>query len=119
MSTQWYDYQDDGGTHYGVQLTDAQQAIYTAAIGTLSTGYATFAALQTAIPSAISLPAGLSLRKINITSPFFGTAQLMVLTPAQYDAVYPTGNAPFPLASFAYTDSPAITGATGETRLSN
>lgn len=119
MATQWYEYDDDAGTKYGTSLTDAQQAIYVNAIGALSTGYATLAALQTAVAGALALPSGLALRYVNVTDPFFGTAPLPVLTSAQFASVEPTGVAPYPLAPFSNTSSPSISGAVGESRLSN
>lgn len=119
MATLYYEYDDDAGTKYGVTLNDAQQAIYPSAVGTLSTGYSSLAALQAAVSGTIPLPPGLNLRIINITDPFFGTAQLMVLTPAQFAAIEPTGATPFPLPPFSNTSSPSITGASGEIRMSN
>lgn len=119
MATQWYEYDDDAGTAYGTTLSDAQQAMYATVFGSIPTGYATFAALQAAVPAMFVMPPGLATRYLAITSPFFGTAQLVVLDSATFDAHYPTGLTPFPETPYAYTDSPAITGATGEARNSN
>jgi hypothetical protein len=119
MATQYYEYDDDAGTEYGVALTDAQQAMYTALGLTLPTGYATLAALQAAIPTAQNYPTGLASRRINITSPYFGQAQQVILNAADMATVEPTGTTPFPKAPFTYTDSPAVSGAIGEQRLSN
>jgi len=119
MAVQWYLYTDDADTGYGISLTDAQQAIYAALGRTLPTAYATLALLQAAIPAALPYPAGLQSRYVNITSPFFGNAQMVVLSQADLVAVYPTGTAPLPEAPFAFTDAPFVAGASGESRLSN
>ena len=119
MSTAYFAYEDDADTKYGCPMSDAQQAIYPDAVGTLPTGYATLELFLAGVPNSQQLPAGLALRKVQITDPFFGPADLMVLTQAQYDAIYPTGQTPFPLAPFNHAATPQITGATGEARNSN
>jgi hypothetical protein len=119
MATQWYEYDDGAGTKYGVALSDAQQVIYAALVGALPTGYATLAALQAAVPGVLAFPPGLAARYVNITSTFFGTAQMVVLTDASMNAIEPTGSTPFPLASVVVSDTMSITGAVGESRLSN
>jgi hypothetical protein len=119
MATQWYEYDDDAGTKYGISLTDAQQALYAAVIGVLPTAYASLAALQVAIPAALAFPNGLASRYFNVTSDFFGSAQLVTLNTAQFDAKYPTGVTPFPATPISVTENVAITGAVGESRLNN
>jgi hypothetical protein len=119
MATNWYAYSDAAGTKYGIALNDVQQAMYVALGLTLPTAYATLAALQSAIPAAVPYPAGLQSRFVNITSPFFGTAELVILTVADFALIYPTGPTPLPKPAFAYTDAPQITGAADEQRLSN
>lgn len=119
MATQYYMYTDDAGTEYGVPLTDAQQALYTAIVGTLPASYASLAAFQVANPSAVAYPAGLAARYFNVTSAFFGTAQIVVLSTAQFDALFPTGTTPFPTTPVSFTDPVAISGASGEQRMSN
>lgn len=119
MATQYYAYQDDGGTTYPVALSDAQQAMYTAMIGALPTAYATAAALLAAISGSMAFPSGLASRYINLTSAFFGTAPLVVLTATAFNAKFPTGATPFPETGTIVTESVAIAGAVGEQRLSN
>lgn len=119
MATQFFEYQDSAGTSYGVPMTDAQQNVYGYMVGTLPTGYSTLSALQTAVPGALALPSGLNLRRITVTSDFFGSAQLPVLTSAEFAAIEPTGAAPFPLAAVSVTEDVSITGASGEVRNSN
>jgi hypothetical protein len=119
MATKFYPYADDAGTKYGLELTDAQQQMYPDAVGTLVTGYESLALLQAADPTVQPLPTGLNVRYIEITDPFFGAADLMVLTAAEYSAIEPTGQAPYPRQPFAHSATPSITGASGEKRLSN
>ena len=119
VSTNWYEYDDDAGTAYGVQLTDGQQAVYTALGATLPTAYGSFADLQTAVPAVQVIPLGLTIRTINVTSSVFGTAQIPLLTQAAFDLLFPTGQQPFPITPFSVTESVSVTGASGEQRLSN
>jgi len=119
VATQWYAYADAAGTKYGIALNDVQQGMYVALGLTLPTAYATLSALQSAIPAAVPYPAGLQSRYVNITSPFFGSAELVILTVADFATVYPTGATPLPEPAFVYTDAPQITGAADEQRLSN
>ena len=119
MPVLYYEYDDDAGTKYGVALTEGQQALYPVAIGTLSTGYASFALLQAAIPAALVQPFGLTLRTANVTSSVFGSCQIPILTRDQAAAIEPTGSTPFPETPVSFTDSVSITGYSGEQRLSN
>jgi len=119
MATQYYPYVDAAGTIYPVALTDAQQAMYSAVVGTLPTGYASASALLAAISGSQNYPAGLSGRYVSIQDNFFGTAPLVVLTETQFSAIEPTGQTPYPTATSTYSGSGSITGASGEQRLSN
>jgi hypothetical protein len=119
VATQYYIYTDDAGTAYGVSLTDAQQSLYPTVVGALPTAYSTLAALQAANPSAQVFPTGLVSRYINVTTAIFGTVQLVVLSKAAFALIEPTGSSPFPTTPVSFTLTVSITGASGETRLTN
>jgi hypothetical protein len=119
MATQWYEYDDDAGTKYGYQLDDAQVLMYFSLFGAVPTGYADLASLQAAVPGLLPLPTGLLVRYFTVQSPFFGSAQIVALTQADFVAKEPTGSAPYPMPNFTFADSVAITAATGEQRNGN
>ena len=119
MATLYFEYDDDAGTKYGLPLSESQQSVYAAIVGTLPTGYASLSALQGAVSGALAFPAGLTPRSITITHDFFGSAALPVLNLTDWERVEPTGPTPFPETPVTFSTQAAISASVGEQRLSN
>jgi hypothetical protein len=144
MSQIFVPYKDGAGTMYGVQqeatieniLNDmAAHIAVTPRIAPFGLMFATLADLQavTGWSGAIAAPAGLVTRKIavaisdnNATPPSpavagnIGSFNAVVGDEVTFNALEPTGVAPFPEATSALSSVQAvIVGATGESRNSN
>jgi hypothetical protein len=116
MADKYCVYEDDNGDKYGILIDDAQLAMTT--IYTFSTpdAWSSLALLITANAGAVALPLDLHLRKITITHPFFGPADLMIVNLTHWaDVMYRLGG-DIPGPNVSETSNVNITGYAGESR---